>query len=108
MLTARPASVNRASSRLGPLNEARCRRPSRSPRDGVQARRVRPGPLASDRRSPSGLTDPFGCEIREWPARGTREARGLMTTLQSPSARELDQFDELAQAATPGPWYVRS
>ncbi|MFK4102480.1 hypothetical protein ACI2L1_20825 [Streptomyces sp. NPDC019531] len=31
-----------------------------------------------------------------------------MTTPEPPTDEELDELDELARAATPGPWFVRS
>ena len=56
----------------------RRRQPGRGPRDGLQARRIRPGPLAGDHRSPPGPTRPGRGPVRQRPAGRThRKPRGL-------------------------------
>lgn len=49
----------------------RRRQPGRGPCDGVQARRVRPGPLARGHRSPPRRPRPRGCPLRKRPPRLT-------------------------------------
>ncbi|CAK7284026.1 hypothetical protein SGPA1_22001 [Streptomyces misionensis JCM 4497] len=55
----------------------RCRRPCRRPRDGVQARGVRPGALTRGHRRPPRAARPRGRPLRKRPAARTRRARGL-------------------------------
>lgn len=75
----------------------------RGPRDGVQARGVRPGPLARDHRRPPGRTGPHRCQVREWHpgrARGSSIMRPatLLVVSGPPGAGKTTLAHALAEA----------